>query len=466
MDVKSLGQVFTPEHIVNDILDLSNYKENILRKNIIDNSCGNGAFLQEIIKRYVEEYMKENGNTEGVENELEQYIHGIEIDKEIYNECIENLEELRKKLDLKKIKWDILNKNTLLVKKFNGEMDYVVGNPPYVRIHNLDEQLKETKKQDFCDKGMVDLYLAFFEIGFEMLKDDGVLCYITPNSFYNSIAGGKLREYIKETKTLETIMDLGHYQPFAVNAYTAISKFTNGVQHEQCGYYKYNSNTGKPEYVCNIDYTQLFINDNIILNEDNNRYRNILKYSTDNPTVKVKNAFATLSDKIFISNQFDFNNNIIDIIKASTGEWKKCIYPYDENGKIIPFEDLGEEEQEYLLQNETSLKKRSLEKRAKWYGFGRSQAINDVQRKKICINTTIKDIDSIKISVVEGGQGVYSGLYMLTEIPVENIREAIISNDFIEYIKVINKCKSGGYYTFSTNDLYKYINYKMEEIYG
>ena len=466
MKVKSLGQVFTPQNIVHDILDLAKYRENILKKHIIDNSCGNGAFLKEIVKRYVEEYKKEKGSTEGIEKELEQYIHGIEIDKKIYNDCIENLDNLRKELNLNKIKWDIVHDNALLVKKFNDKMDYVVGNPPYVRIHNLEEQLKETKKQEFCDKGMADLYIAFFEIGFEMLKEDGTLCYITPNSFYNSIAGRKLREYIKETKTLETIMDLGHFQPFSVNTYTTISKFTNGVKHENCEYYKYNLNTGRPEYICNIEYQKLFINNNIILNENNNRYINILNYSTENPIVTVKNAFATLGDKIFISNNFDFNSNTIDIIKASTGEWKKCIYPYDENGRIIPFEDLGEKEQQYLLKNEEDLKKRSLEKRASWYGFGRSQAIKDVQKNKICINTTIKDIDSIKISEVAGGQGIYSGLYMLTDIPVQNIKEALLSDDFIEYIKVINKCKSGGYYTFSTNDLFKYINYKMEERYG
>ena len=54
MEIKNLGQVFTPKQIVNDILNVSNYKgKNILKKHVIDNSCGDGAFLVEIIDRYI-----------------------------------------------------------------------------------------------------------------------------------------------------------------------------------------------------------------------------------------------------------------------------------------------------------------------------------------------------------------------------------------------------------------------------
>lgn len=51
---KSLGQVFTPDWIVSEILDLVGYNnESILDKYILEPSSGDGAFLLEIVKRYI-----------------------------------------------------------------------------------------------------------------------------------------------------------------------------------------------------------------------------------------------------------------------------------------------------------------------------------------------------------------------------------------------------------------------------
>ena len=53
-------QIFTPQYIVEDILDrvgyyiIGNNTSNIRKKHIIDNSCGNGAFLNVIVERYID----------------------------------------------------------------------------------------------------------------------------------------------------------------------------------------------------------------------------------------------------------------------------------------------------------------------------------------------------------------------------------------------------------------------------
>ncbi|MCD8205287.1 MAG: hypothetical protein LUD29_01545 [Clostridia bacterium] len=47
---KLCGAVYTSKHIVENILDLSGYRdEGVLKKHVIDNSCGDGAFLTEIV---------------------------------------------------------------------------------------------------------------------------------------------------------------------------------------------------------------------------------------------------------------------------------------------------------------------------------------------------------------------------------------------------------------------------------
>lgn len=465
MKVKDFGQVFTPINIVKDILDTAGYKgENILKKHVIDNSCGDGAFLLEIINRYTDAYEKKYNSLNGIENDLKQYIHGVELDKEIWNACIENLNKLIEKKKLKKIKLDILNEDTLKVKTFDKKMDFVLGNPPYVRVHNLNQQYSELKKYSFCESGMTDLYIAFYEIGLNMLNKNGILCYITPNSFYNSLAGKKLRKYIQESQTMELIIDVGHYQPFNVTTYTTICKIVNETIFETCKYYKYDIKSKKPKFICDIKYKDLFVNGNIILSSDNSKFYDILSYDDKkNPKVLVKNGFATLNDKIFIQNSFPFTGNQIDVIKGSCGEWKKCIYPYDESGKIIPFNKLDKEVQKYFNNHKEKLKKKNSKNDSAWYAFGRTQAINDVKYNKYSINTTIKDIKSIRLNKVKTGQGMYSCLYILTDVSYEKIKNIIYSEKFIEYLKILNKCKSGGYFTYSSKDLSRFLNFSLEE---
>jgi transposase len=66
------------------------------------------------------------------------------------------------------------------VLRYDNQMDFVIGNPPYVRVHNLDDSYDSVKSFSFANGGMTDLYLVFFEKGFQMLKPGGKLCYITP----------------------------------------------------------------------------------------------------------------------------------------------------------------------------------------------------------------------------------------------------------------------------------------------
>ena len=87
--------------------------------------------------------------------------------------------------------------NALEVDDYDGEMDFVVGNPQYVRVHNLADSFNRVKRYHFCADGMTDLYLVFYEIGLGMLRDGGRPCYISPSSWFNSLAGRNMREAAK-----------------------------------------------------------------------------------------------------------------------------------------------------------------------------------------------------------------------------------------------------------------------------
>lgn len=430
-------------------------------------AVGNGAFLLQIVKRYIASYQNLHGSLNGIEKDLEKYIHGIDIDSNVIKECINALNTYISKKNISNVKWDIYESNTLSNNEYNGKMDYVVANPPYVRVHNLESAYNTVKNFSFAKSGMTDLFIVFFEIGFNMLNSTGKMAYISPNSFYSSLAGKELRDYIIKNHSLYAIMDLGHYTPFAENTYTTITAFDNSKTFDKIKFYKYSLETKKPKFVGHLKYSDFFVDNNIILpiSDFKNTFSEIYNIDVNsNDDVFVKNGFATLSDKIFIQGSFEFSSNVIDILKVSTGEWKKCIFPYDKNLKPIEFDKIEDKKLvKYFNDNKANLLNRSIDKNVPWYCFGRTQAISDVPVDKIAINTTIKDLNSIKLNKVPAGSGAYSGLYIVTnKYSFEDIKKAIYSEEFLQYIRSLNKCKSGGYFTFSSSDLKKYLIYKLE----
>ncbi len=466
--VKCHGRVYTPDYLVKNILNFGGYYSPvILKKHVIDNSCGDGAFLSEIVERYCLEFFQNNSNPEMLKKDLEEYVHGIELDETEWKKCLNNLDCTVAKYDIEGVDWNVKNADTLEIDIFNGKMDFVFGNPPYVRVHNLEDSYDLVKKYRFSSGGMTDLFIVFFEIGFNMLSKNGRMCLITPSSWLSSKAGQILRSYIIQHQNLSGVVDLEHFQPFEATTYTLISRFeTNPVDFTQ--YYRYDELELLPEFQENISLNSFCINDSFYLSSNQNlKLLKKIKTGTAYHYVSVKNGFATLADNVFIGD-FGFVDGTIDVLKASTGKWLKCVFPYDEKGRPLSLEDFRKNKNAFshLQKNVDKLSKRDIENNKSWYLFGRTQALKDVFTDKIAINTIVKDVSSIKLERVEVGKGVYSGLYILTDEPFEIIRDLIVSQEFVNYIALLKNYKSGGYYTFTSKDLEQYLNYKLSEKYG
>lgn len=461
--VKNVGRVYTPDFIVANILDLAGYAgKDILKKKVIDNSCGDGAFLTEVVKRYCHEALNNGLNTNTLKNDLEEYVFGIDLDAEQCKLCRQNLDNAVLPYGLSNISWNIDCANTLLTEKYNGKMDFVVGNPPYVRVHNLND-LKTVKQFQFSKQGMTDLYIAFFEVGLKMLKHTGILGYITPSSYFNSLAGKALRKHLVENNLLCKLMDLKHNMVFKAVTYNAVSILSKNNKKNEIEYYEYDLNKKNYIFIDNLAADCFYMNDNFYFatKEKLKRLKNILNTPVCSKcNIEVKNGFATLADKFFINVSPPFDEYVIPIIKASTGQQKKCFYPY-KNGKLIAIEELNKNIniKKYYDDNKDLLCKRKVEDVNKWWGFGRSQGINDVLKDKYALNTLVKDKKDVKLLLCPAGYGVYSGLYILTDIEFQNIKKAIISDEFIEYISILGKYKNGGYFTYSSKDIKKYLEY-------
>ena len=218
---KKDGKIFTPketaDRMLHDILGWDNLKyENgrvywpNVRKHIIDNSCGDGAFLALIVDFYIHNVsVTTRRNKQEIKKLLETYIHGIELDPVEYQKCIDRLDRVAARDGIKGVKWNIQNRDALSCHDYDGKMDFVIANPPYIRTHDLDCDLSD---YSFTTEGMKDIYLAFYELGFRMLNETGKMCYITPSSWFTSLAGQKMRDYItvrRENYTEKTLVNKG-----------------------------------------------------------------------------------------------------------------------------------------------------------------------------------------------------------------------------------------------------------------
>lgn len=468
LKVKHRGKIYTPDYLVEIILNQGHYViGNINKKHVIDNSCGDGQFIIHVVDRYIKDFLTNSSDLEVLKKELELYIHAIEIDNEELEVCIDRCNKLVSQYGISNVKWDFINGDTLQETRFNNCMDFVVGNPPYVRVHNLNESFNSVKNYLFGNGGMTDLYIVFYEIGIKMLNDTGILSYITPSSFFTSLAGQNMRNYLLDNNMIESICDLKHFQAFNATTYTTIVCLNKNPNKNEVQYYEFDDKKLSPVFIDTLSKDDYLIKGNYYFSAKSNL--SILRKILCNfrkADVEIKNGFATLNDSVFI-HDFEFDSKyIIPVLKGSRAKWSKIFYPYDKNGNIVSEEALKEDSlmYSYLLNHKSDLLKRSGEKDMNiyWYAFGRSQGLKDTYKNKISINTLIRNTRDLKIVEVPAGSGIYSGLYILSNtFSVDEIKKALLDNEFGIFVSLLGKYKSGGCYTFSSKDVKSYLDYKL-----
>lgn len=100
--------------------------------------------------------------------------------------------------------------------------DVVIGNPPYVRQEQIKHLKDDFKKQFECFTGTADLYVYFYERGFNLLSRHGVLTYISSNKYFRSAYGQKLRQFLTNRSRIHQIIDFGDAPVFTAIAYPTI----------------------------------------------------------------------------------------------------------------------------------------------------------------------------------------------------------------------------------------------------
>ena len=492
------GAIYTPENIRQFIV-----KETLNRQNVIsdlfkvsDIACGCGSFLFNVS---IELKKRTNKSYSDI---FSNHIYGLDIQEYSINrtKLLLSLLALSEGEDVNNINFNLYigdalsfnwkNRNS----NFNG-FDIVIGNPPYVCSRNIPEDSKKLLDNwKVCKSGHPDLYIPFFQIGIKNLTSNGILGYITMNTFFKSVNGRALREYFQENQFNFKIIDFGNNQIFkSKSTYTCIcliekskssiikfarsSKELNNLTFNRIKYSRLDAfkgwNLNKNEIIDKIEGTGISFGE----------------------LYKTRNGIATLKNSIYIFNPIDENNDyyylqngklyeiekeickdIINPNKFTTVEdinsiKKKAIFPYEYQGDKVKLldEDIIRDKYPKVFKY-LSDKRNLLSTRDKgngnyenWYAYGRNQSLEKLKYKIFfphiapCTpNFTIDTNENLLF---------YNGLAVITENEKELhfLKKLMTSRLFWKYIELSSKPYGYGYYSLSRNYIKNFGVYSFDD---
>lgn len=171
---KSEGIYFTPHNTIQRNIDLLlPYLEDIT--NILEPSCGSCEYIN-ALKNHNDSWN----------------ITGIEKNKKIY-ESIRNLEDN----NLTLVNTNFLNFQT------DQKYDLVIGNPPFFVMKKNEV---DSSYYPYFD-GRPNIFILFIIKSLLLLENDGILSFILPKAFMNSLYYDKTRKYIAENFSIKHIVE-------------------------------------------------------------------------------------------------------------------------------------------------------------------------------------------------------------------------------------------------------------------
>lgn len=421
-DRKINGAFFTPTFIIDFIVNKIKPSE---RDKNLDPSCGCAAFLVGFVEYYRKTFNKK------IKAIVRENIFGADIlDYNIRRTKIllsilalqgsEILDEEDFNLSLQ----DSLRANWKKSFKRNpeGTFDNVVGNPPYVKFQDLSHENRAflTKHWETIKNGTFNLYFAFFELGYNLLNEDGELGYITPNNYFTSLAGKSLRKYFQDKRCLKLVIDFNHKKVFDAQTYTALT-FLNKKNNNSIYYDRISEDLKPIVFLQRIKASPNKIDElsskkwRLLKTDEQKNIRQIEAVGTPLGTLlNIAVGVATLKDELYFLDgmlqengyyrkyvsarvfriEKEITRSIYKISDFKSQEecknnTRKIIFPYKVfNGSAVPISENEIEKKfpecyKYFLAVKDILKTRDKGKNKiePFYAYGRTQGLTKVEKK-------------------------------------------------------------------------------------
>jgi type I restriction-modification system DNA methylase subunit len=222
--------------------------QEVAKIKIIDPSCGSGSFLlgaYQYLLAYYQKWYEMPLPTEVRQQILVHHIFGVDIDAQavevaklsLWIKCFEHETSIEfTQLQTYPLENNMRCGNALVstdfyqqtlftipsemshIKAFDwkqqfanifekGGFDVVIGNPPYVLLQSLEikEIFQYALKRYKSAKYKIDTYHLFMEKSLELLAENGVFGYITPNTFLKNIHAEPIRRVLLENTKITEI---------------------------------------------------------------------------------------------------------------------------------------------------------------------------------------------------------------------------------------------------------------------
>lgn len=243
---------------------LKDYRAWLLQITIVDPACGSGAFLNEALNflidehRYIDELeAKLFGDaivlTDMENTILENNLFGVDINEESVEIAklslwLRTAQPNRKLNDLSH---NIKCGNSLIDdpevagdKAFNwqlefpqiferGGFDVVIGNPPYVRQELVSQYSHYFSINYESYSGKADLFVYFYEKALRIVKENGLVSFISSGKFFEASYGKPLIKLLVSKSQIYHVVDFKDLNVFeGISAYPLILTFQKKVNNE------------------------------------------------------------------------------------------------------------------------------------------------------------------------------------------------------------------------------------------
>ena len=226
------GVVRTKLQIVDMMLDLAGYfeKRDLRRVSFLDPAVGHGVFLVRALQRFLTS-CKEFGHDP---RDFSDAFLAFDVDKDhvsisrdaVVSELVSASVPIGDAKALAK-RWIV--QGDFLLASIPARFDIIVGNPPYIRIEQLNPQLQAEYRNRYTSLfDRADLYVAFIERSLDLLTQDGILSFICADRWTLNRYGAPLREKITSDYHVHHYIDLHEASPFESDVIAYPSIFTIG----------------------------------------------------------------------------------------------------------------------------------------------------------------------------------------------------------------------------------------------
>jgi hypothetical protein len=218
------------------LLDLAGYRaeNNLVDALAVEPAAGDGAFLGPMIERLLDSCRRLGKSHSACRESIIAYELDDESASRARSLAIKILTEKGVKGPLAEdLAGSWVRTGDYLFDATSIEADFVIGNPPYVRLEDIPEETALFYRAAYATmRGRADLYVAFFEAALRQLGKDGVCAFICADRWMRNQYGAELREMVTADFSVDVVIEMHNADAFheEVDAYPAITVIR---RHEQ-----------------------------------------------------------------------------------------------------------------------------------------------------------------------------------------------------------------------------------------